>query len=107
MLLINLGLCYNQIEEFRQSAKNLFFKALQLWKDDCRSDILVQGKFGLGVSFFMQKDYDQAERNFQESYKLATSTNNQRFQIENLVYLGEFFAARKEFEEAKSYFVEG
>ena len=74
MLLINLGLCYNQIKNF-DKAREFILQGLATCKDACRSDIVVQGKFGLGVSFFLQTDYDQAERNFQESYELATRTN--------------------------------
>ncbi len=90
MLLINLGLCYNQISEFAK-VREFIIEGLNVCQNDCRDDILIQGKYGLGVSFFIQKKYDEAEANFQESYRLATSTNDQRFQIENLVYLGELY----------------
>ena len=104
-LLINLGLCYNQIGEFSQAQKYIL-QGFETCLGSCDPDLLAEGKFALGVSYFMQKEYTLAEINFRESYVLAASNENKRFEIENLVYLGELSAAQKKFSEAKKYFLE-
>lgn len=105
MLLINLGLCYNQIAEFSDAQKYIL-EAFNTCGTACSDAILVQGKFGLGVSYFMQKEYEQSEINFQQSYKLALAIKDTRFEIENLVYLGELNSAQGNYVEAKQYFIE-
>lgn len=104
-LLINLGLCYNQIGEFSQAQKYIL-QGFETCLGSCDPDLLAEGKFALGVSYYMQKEYTLAEINFRESYVLAASNENKRFEIENLVYLGELSAAQKKFNEAKKYFLE-
>lgn len=105
MLLINFGLCYNQINDF-EKAQKFILEGFESCQQKCSNAILIQGKFGLGVSYFMQKDYQNSEVNFKESYELSVKNNDKRFQIENLVYLGELNTVKGNFDKAREYFLE-
>ena len=104
-LLINLGLCYNQIDEFSEGQK-FVLEGLRECGGNCKPDILLQGKFGLGVSYFMQEDYQESQQNFEASYKLAVESGDLRWQAENLIYLGQIQTALKDFIDAKKYYAE-
>jgi tetratricopeptide (TPR) repeat protein len=85
-LLINMGLCYNQIKDFPQ-AQNRINEAFQVCAADCSNEIMIEGQFALGVSFYGMKDYSNALKHFQESLKISTEIGNKRFQTENLIYI--------------------
>jgi signal transduction histidine kinase len=98
-LLINIGLCYNQLNDFQKSVQyiQLGFKECG---STCRSEIRVEGEFGLGVANFKQDKFDQALAHFQESYRVARESNYQRFRAENLVYIGKIYIEKGETELA-------
>lgn len=98
-LYINIGLCYNQLKDFAEAEKN-FEAAFQVCKDQCSDQIKIEGEFGLGVSNFGQKKYDEGVLHFERSYSLAKSTNNKRFMGEDLVYLGKIYIETKNKEKA-------
>jgi signal transduction histidine kinase len=99
-ILINIALCYNQLKSF-QEAGQFFDEAFKFCGANCSPNILVEGKFGLGVANYGLKDYDKAEAFFKESLAIARETNNLRFQAENLVYLAHIAVTLKNFEAAK------
>lgn len=91
-LLINIGLCFNQV----QNQSDNFIKAqkyindgLEFCQPDCEDLTVMEGKFGLGISNFKLKQYDQAIIQFSESFNIAQALNDKRFQLENLLYLAE------------------
>lgn len=93
-LLINLGLCYNQLKKYEEAEKYIA-SGLKTCGDVCSDEIKISGQFSLGVSNFGQKKFDIALKHFQESYQISKSTNNKRFQAENLVYIGKVFIQQK------------
>jgi signal transduction histidine kinase len=104
-LLINLGLCYNKLGN-PLKAQTFILEGLAECNGKCKDDVVIEGKFGLGVSFFELKDYKQAIKNFEESYDLAVKTNDERFRAENQVYLGQINTELHNYEEAKKNLVE-
>lgn len=91
-LLINIGLCFNQV----QNQSDNFIKAqkyindgLEFCQPNCEDLTVMEGKFGLGISNFKLKQYDQAIIQFSESFNIAQALNDKRFQLENLLYLAE------------------
>ncbi len=99
-LLINIGLCYTHLNSFEE-AKKYFKEGLASCQNECRPQIIIEGKFGIGISYFEQKDFDNAENNFLESLNIAIKLNDQRWQAENLVYLGRININAREFDDAK------
>jgi signal transduction histidine kinase len=89
-LLINIGLCYNALKKF-PDAEKYFNEAFLICDNNCSSQIVVEGQFGLGTSNFGQGNYDYALSNFRQSLTIARKTSYKRFQAENLVYLSKIF----------------
>jgi signal transduction histidine kinase/Tfp pilus assembly protein PilF len=89
-LLINIGLCYNQMKDFNNSER-YFRDAFSECGNDCNKQIVMEGEFGLGVAGFGLLDFENAKKHFNESLSLAKEISNDRFQAENLVYLGKIF----------------
>jgi signal transduction histidine kinase len=108
VLFINIGLCYNGLNDF-STAKKFIDDGLKVCASNCNVVTIIQGKFGLGVSLFYLHKPKEAEGNFLVSYELAKKQKDKRFQIENLIYLaridngqGQFDAARKFLTDAES-----
>lgn len=106
-LLINLGLCYNELKDYDE-ARKFIKRGFKSCDSICSDAIIVEGKFGLGVSFFMEADikndadiYEESERNFIESYNVANKNGNKRWQLENLIYLATIYTRINEVEKAK------
>jgi signal transduction histidine kinase len=85
-LLINIGLCYNQIKEF-EKAQEYINQGLKTCEPNCKEQTILEGAFGLGVSFYGQDKLEEAENQFNSSLKIAQNLNDKRFQLENIVYL--------------------
>jgi signal transduction histidine kinase len=85
-LLINIGLCYNQIKEF-EKAQDYINQGLKTCEPNCKDQTILEGHFGLGVSFYGQEKLEEAENQFNSSLKIAQNLNDKRFQLENIVYL--------------------
>jgi signal transduction histidine kinase len=92
-LLINIGLCYNQLSNFNKAIESIN-SALQICKDRCSDQIKIEAEFGLGVSRYGLKQYDEASSHFLSSIELSKKIDNKRFQAENLVYLGKIDIAK-------------
>jgi signal transduction histidine kinase len=86
-LLINIGLCYNQLSDFVSSRKYIN-EGLTLCEPNCQSPTLIEGEFGLGVSYYGENSFQNAKSHFQKSFSISSSSGDKRFQAENLVYLG-------------------
>ena len=85
-LLINIGICQNQMKQY-ELAKSYIKDGLAFCNTDCNAQILIEGSFGLGFSYFQTSEFATARTHFLKSYELAKSESNPRFQLENLVYL--------------------
>jgi signal transduction histidine kinase len=86
-LLINMGLCYNQLKNFGE-AQHYIHEAFRTCGENCSKDILMEGKFGLGVALLKgYKKTDDAEKDFTESLAIARELQDNRFEAENLVLL--------------------
>ncbi|MDH4057626.1 MAG: tetratricopeptide repeat protein, partial [Cyclobacteriaceae bacterium] len=104
-LLINLGLSYNQLNRY-EDAKKYIDEAFEICGENCDTEILIDGKFGLGVTYYKLSRYPESEEQFSESLRISRSTDNKRFQAENLLYLGRIALANNDFDRAKSVFNE-
>lgn len=108
-LLINLGLCYNQLkgpDDKFLKAQSYINEALTICDSSCTDPIKMEANFGLGVSFFGQKKWDQAVHHFEISLSIARSSNDRRFQAENLVYLGKIDIEKNEYQSAITHLTE-
>lgn len=87
-LYINIGLCYNGLADYT-NAQDSFNKAFEVCEGPCSKDIVIEGEYGLGHSFFNQKNYMEAKKHLKKSLEVAVQEQNQRFQLENLIELAE------------------
>jgi signal transduction histidine kinase len=107
-LLVNIGLCYNQLQDYKL-ARKYFNEAFETCGDNCNIVIQIEGKFGLGVSYFIEAEakksdavYSEASTYFNESLRIATEQNDKRWKLENLVYLSRIYTRLKDVQAAKS-----
>src|SRR5690606_20706479 len=98
-LLINIGLCYNQLKDFK-SANKFFSEGFSVCQQNCSKQILMEGKFGLGVASFGLQAFTDAIDHFNQSLEIAKQIGNYRFESENWVYLGKIFIATGEADAA-------
>lgn len=104
-LLINLGLCYNQMKGDESKflrAQDHINEALRVCGDKCSDYIRIEANFGLGTSFFGQKKWKESDKHFQESLSIARKLKDNRWQAENLVYIGKIYTELEDFDRAKS-----
>lgn len=111
-LLINLGLCYNQLTNYKQ-AREFIKEGLKVCDSTCSKIIQIEGKFGLGVSYFIEAErtnentvYIPAKTFFFESYTVAKEADNKRWQLENLVYLSRIYIKLNEVQSANESLAE-
>jgi signal transduction histidine kinase len=86
-LYINIGLCLNQLGNFDEAERN-FNKGFSICGENCSNQILMEGRFGLGVSNYHLDDYEKSREFFAESLEQSRVLENQRFFVENLLFLG-------------------
>jgi signal transduction histidine kinase len=103
--LINIGLCYNQMQNYSEALK-YFQRAFDACQNNCHEQVKIEGEFGLGVAQFGLNNFDEAEKHFRLSKKTAETIHNNRFQVENLVYLAKIAIAKKESDNARSSLLE-
>lgn len=99
VLLINIGLCYNQLGRFDE-ARGIIMKAFDYCSPNCQDFTVLHGEFGLGVSYYGQKMLQQSKSHFQKSYQTAVSNNDMRFQAENSVYLAHIYVRSGQYDSA-------
>ncbi len=85
-LYINIGLCYNQVQDFQEAERN-FQNAFAVCRENCSDAIKVEGQYGLGVSKYGQKQYEDALKHLTESLRFAKQSSNTRFIGENLILI--------------------
>lgn len=100
---LNIGLCYLHTKRF-QDAKEATLQALSLCGDHCDDEILMMGEFGLGESSYWLGDLTDARNHLIKSLEIARRNNDQRWQAENLVYLGVVAFASKEYDLAVEHY---
>lgn len=98
---INIGLCQNQLLQFDE-AKTSFKKGFSLCGENCPPQILMEGRFGLGVSSYFLGDYEGARKFFTESLAESVGLDDQRFIIENNLFLGKLDFAENKIDSAVS-----
>lgn len=104
-LLINLGMANVHLGNFEEALKRIN-EGLKACENNCSDDVLIESKFGLGVSYFGLKKFQEAGDYFKGSLAIAQKTENKRFQSENLVYLSKIAIANQNFESAKQTLIE-
>jgi signal transduction histidine kinase len=85
-LLINIGLSNLYLRNFKDALLYIN-RGLKTCGSLCGEDILVEGKFGLGVAYYGLKDFSRSMNFLQQSFELSKKTDNKRYQSENLVYM--------------------
>jgi signal transduction histidine kinase len=100
-LLINTALCYNQLKRYEE-ARKFIIKGMNFCEPKCDALTVLHGEFGLGVSYYGQKDFNEARRHFKKSLSIAHEIKNTRFQAENFIYLAHIYVATQEYDSALS-----
>lgn len=96
---INIGLCYNQLKQFAK-AGDFFEMAFTTCRESCDAEILIEGKFGQGVSSYGLEEYEDALKYFHQSLGIARSLPSPRFQAENLIYVAHILVRQGKLMEA-------
>lgn len=101
-LYVNLGLSYVHLGKPSEAEKYLT-EGLKICDDKCNPEIKMDGQFGLGVANYYMKKDTEAEQHFLKSLELSRQIKSQRYQAENLVYLGRVETRRPDLVKAKLY----
>ncbi len=104
-LLINLGLCYTYKKDYSK-AREFIDQALSLCKNHCSKNFVMQVDFSLGLIYFGLGELERAERHFYKSYNSAREVNNERFQLDNIVYLSKVNIHQNELVLAEKYLID-
>lgn len=99
----NIGLCYNKLFDFNNSRK-FFSKAIESCSPNCDDEMIKEVYFGLGYSFFLEKNYSEAEKYYKKSLAISCLLKNQRFQLQDLVHLIEIAVIKNDLVVASNYF---
>ncbi len=104
-LLINLGMTNIHLKNY-QNALDYIDQGLKFCDRACNDDVVVEGEFGRGVANYGLEKIDVAEFHFMKSLEVSKTSDNKRFQAENLVYLGRVQSKKSDFNKAKSFLEE-
>ena len=98
-LLINTALCYNQLKNFDE-ARKLITQGMNFCSPNCNESTVLHGEFGLGVSYYGQNLFSEAQRHFKKSLSIAQKSDDIRFQAENFIYLSHIYVITEKFDSA-------
>lgn len=104
-LLINIGLSRVHLNDFTKALESIN-EGLTVCGGSCADQIIIEGKFGIGVAYYGLHKYADAERSFKESLEIARKIESKRFHVENLVYLGKVAIAQGNIDLAKKFLKE-
>ncbi len=100
-----MSLCYGYKNNFTE-AKNFVKQGFSVCVKNCSDRFLLHAQFSLGIISFEQRNFHEAETQFLKSYALAKKLNNERFQLDNIVYLLRIYISRNQMKEAENYLAE-
>lgn len=102
ILLINMGLCYTQTGEYK-TAKRYVENGLSACGSNCSADIQIQGEYALGVAYFLMREMDESEKHFLQSYQMAKTIKDRRFQFDNIIMLSKIYQADGQLLKVEKY----
>ncbi|MGC3945597.1 MAG: tetratricopeptide repeat-containing sensor histidine kinase [Chryseolinea sp.] len=105
LLYLNMGLCYLHLKNYPE-AKKYTLKGMAICGDNCSTENTMIGEYGLGEASYWLHDLADGEKHLLKSLELARSTNDLRWQGENLVYLGVIYMEQKRYEKSVSVLIE-
>jgi signal transduction histidine kinase len=100
-LLINLGTCHIHLKHYDQ-AQQYLREGLAMCGENCSDQIVTEGQFSLGVSFYSIGELAEAIKHFNVSLETSKKSNNKRFQVENLVYISKIAIANSDYKKAEA-----
>ena len=59
--------------------------------DNCSDRLLMQRSLGYGIIQFYEENFLKAEEQFLKSYKLSKDVGDERFHLENIIWLSEIY----------------
>ena len=86
--LVNISLCYAFLNDLTNADK-FVDKVYQSCQDGCSDHMLMMAHFASGVVQFKRGNMDLASRKFLESLFLARKVPDQRFELDNLIYVSQ------------------
>ena len=84
-------------------AKDLVDKAFKICGKDCTKFFLINARYSLGVISFGLRNFSDAEAQFLQSYSLAKELGDERFQLDNIVYLSQIYINTRKMILAEKY----
>lgn len=100
--LINMSLCYSYKKNY-EAARSSINKAFSICGTNCSSIFVMQARFSLGLIDFGLNDLAIAESKFTQSYKLSKELNDERFLLDNIIYLSKINIRQNELNLAERY----
>jgi len=98
-LYINIGLCYTELHDF-PAAKKFIDNGLNLCAPNCSQEIIMQGKFALGVSLFYSKKPKEAEEYFLKAIDIARQQQAKSLELRAVMSLSRLWQQQGKKQEA-------
>ena len=100
--LVNISICYSFLNDLIK-ADEFIDKAYQSCQDGCGDHILMMVHFGSGEVNFKRGNVELGSKKFLESLSLARKVSDQRFQLDNLIYLSQISIGSNKLMLAEQY----
>ncbi|MEI9920539.1 MAG: tetratricopeptide repeat-containing sensor histidine kinase [Bacteroidota bacterium] len=102
---INAGLAVEHLGDHSE-AREYVRKGYEICGDNCNDNIIAQGEFCLGLSYWNNKEFDRAQEHFQNSYKSSRKLGQGPLITDNLLHIGEVYMETHEYDSATKYLFE-
>ena len=100
--LVNIALCYAYSGKLDKSDSTIA-AALHRCKGDCLENDVIDIAFCRGIIALGRSDTTAAKQHFIESYKMSRAKKEERFELDNIIYLSRIYLASNNITEAERY----
>jgi tetratricopeptide (TPR) repeat protein len=100
ILMVNIALCYVK-KNLHSEGMRYIQEGFSQCKGSCSDKFLLQAHFCLGVIAVDFKNFSSAEKHFLKSYGLSKKMEDERFQLDNNIYLSQIYIESKQIFKAE------
>jgi len=103
---MNLSLCYSELNDFA-NAEIYLKESQEVCGAVCSDQSMAHIRFARGCIFLGLNQFEKAETEFLNSYRMSENINDSRMQLDNIYLLSEIFIKRKHMNKALRYLEQG
>jgi len=100
--LVNISLCYSHLNNLTKAEESIE-KAYSFCEGGCSDFILKQAHYASGLVRFKQGNKQEALKEFSESLALARRLRDERYELDNIIYLSQIAIGSNQLGVAEKY----